>query len=152
MPLDVDSANGLGGTSEDIFGELAVLLVGFAKSEVNIFRRVMDDMEATFVPVISVNAAMLDGTLEAAVSSSPPPYEQLPAGTRRAVLMSGMSTAEVMEVIGAYSETDSLPDTLFGAAVPKNYDRNLRTLLAEMYDDKDYKSAQDKLEGLYQQS
>lgn len=30
---------------------------------------------------------------------------QLPAGTRRAVLMSGMSTAEVMEVIGAYSET-----------------------------------------------
>lgn len=30
---------------------------------------------------------------------------QLPAGTRRAVLMSGMSTAEVMEVIGAYSDT-----------------------------------------------
>lgn len=48
--------------------------------------------------------------------------------------------------------TDSLPESFFGAAVPNNYERNLRTLLAEMYDDKDYKSAQDKLEGLYQQS
>lgn len=47
---------------------------------------------------------------------------------------------------------DSFPESLFGAAVPKNYDRNLQMLLAEMYDDKDYKSAQDKLEGLYQQS
>jgi hypothetical protein len=47
--------------------------------------------------------------------------------------------------------TDSLPETLFGAAVPNNYGSNLRTLLAEMYDDKDYKTTQDTLEGLYQQ-
>jgi hypothetical protein len=47
--------------------------------------------------------------------------------------------------------TDSLPESLFGAAVPNNYGSNLRTLLAEMYDDKDYKTTQDKLEGLYQQ-
>lgn len=103
---------------------------------------------------------------------------QLPEDTRHAVVMSGMSTAEVMEVIGAYSETGkctctqaragmlptifacnierlvstaSLPESLFGAAVPNNYGSNLRTLLAEMYDDKDYKTTQDTLEGLYQQ-
>jgi hypothetical protein len=47
--------------------------------------------------------------------------------------------------------TASLPESLFGAAVPNNYGSNLRTLLAEMYDDKDYKTTQDTLEGLYQQ-
>lgn len=64
--------------------------MGFAKAEVNIFRRVMDDMEATFVPVIAVNAAMLDGTLEAAVNSSPPPYEQVRL-TCTVLLVSGAS-------------------------------------------------------------
>jgi altronate dehydratase len=142
---------GLGGTSEDIFGELAVLLVGFSREQVATFRSMMDDMEADFVPVIPVNTAMLDGTLEAAVSAALPTYQQLPEDTRHAVVMSGMSTAEVMEVIGAYSETASLPESLFGAAVPNNYGSNLRTLLAEMYDDKDYKTTQDTLEGLYQQ-
>jgi hypothetical protein len=33
--------------------------------------------QAHFVPIIPVNTAMLDGTLEAAVSSAPPPYQQV---------------------------------------------------------------------------
>lgn len=33
--------------------------------------------QADFVPVIPVNTAMLDGTLEAAVTSAPPPYQQV---------------------------------------------------------------------------
>lgn len=102
--------------------------------------------------------------------------------------MSGMSTPEVFEVIGAYSDTgailecplslvrihrlmchpasqlihgvhdmsnscaESLPETLYGAAVPNNYGSNLRELLAEMYADKEYKAAQDHLEGAYMAS
>lgn len=127
----------------------AVLLVGFSEQEIGTFRHMMDEMDATFVPVIPCSVAMLDGTLEAAVTSPPPPHNQvrvldddvvhsvtkkilvmryplmssclaacqsdcvptvlqLPEGTRRAVIMSGMSTPEVFEVIGAYSDTGAI--------------------------------------------
>lgn len=51
--------------------------MGFSRTEFGAFRRMMDDMEADFVPVIPINTAMLDGTLEAAVTSAPPPYQQV---------------------------------------------------------------------------
>lgn len=57
----------------------AVLLVGFSEQEFGTFRHMMDEMDATFVPVIPCSVAMLDGTLESAVTSPPPPHNQVRA-------------------------------------------------------------------------
>jgi hypothetical protein len=47
---------------------------------------------------------------------------QPPLGQRRAVIMSGMFTSEVLEVISGYKDA-GLPPTVFAAAVPNNYAR-----------------------------
>ena len=47
----MDSEGGLGGTSETLFGPLAVAMVGFQPQEVDTFRYFMNDMEADMVKV-----------------------------------------------------------------------------------------------------
>ena len=49
----MDSEGGLGGTSENLFGPLAVALIGFQPQEVDTFRYFMNDMEADMVKVNS---------------------------------------------------------------------------------------------------
>mmetsp|Transcript_20411 Transcript_20411/g.61472 ORF Transcript_20411/g.61472 Transcript_20411/m.61472 type:complete len:239 (+) Transcript_20411:214-930(+) len=149
MPLDADSAGGLGGTSDELFGPLAALLIGFTQEQFEIFRTMMIDMEADIVKMIPCRPAMLNGTLKEALEAPQgQPFEQMPKGTRRAVLLSGMSTGEVFEVLGAWRDTEGLPDTLWGAAVPNNYEKcSLRDLVSEMYQDRDYThAAEDRAE------
>lgn len=47
----MDSEGGLGGTSEKLFGPLAVAMIGFHPHEVDKFRYFMNDMEADMVKV-----------------------------------------------------------------------------------------------------
>ena len=49
--IDMDSEGGLGGTSKELFGPLAIALVGFQPLEVDRFRTFMNDMEADMVKV-----------------------------------------------------------------------------------------------------
>lgn len=140
VPLDVESEGGLGGTSEAPFGELAALLVGFTAPQFETFRRIMISMDADIVKMIPCTPAMLKGTLrEALEAPQGGKFQQMSEGTRKAVILSGMNTGEVMEVISFWKDTEELPDTLWGAAVPNNYDNgNLKALVAEMYDDRDH--------------
>jgi Domain of unknown function (DUF3783) len=41
---------------------------------------------------------------------------------------------QVLEVVGAYRD-DGLPEAVFAAAVPRNYDRAVAALVDEVYDD-----------------
>ncbi|CAL8466395.1 g5931 [Coccomyxa elongata] len=133
-PIDPDSDGGLGGTSEELFGPLAVLLVGFAQYEVDQFRAFMIDMDADIVKIITCTKKMLSSTLEQSLDSPAPVFEQLPLGTKRAVFLSGMSGAEVQEVISAYNDS-GLPPTVWAAAVPANYQRTISVLLEDIYGD-----------------
>ncbi|BDA51235.1 hypothetical protein COCOBI_18-1120 [Coccomyxa sp. Obi] len=133
-PIDPDSDGGLGGTSEELFGPLAVLLVGYAQYEVDQFRTFMIDMDADMVKIITCTRKMLSSTLEQSLDSPAPVFEQLPLGTKRAVFLSGMSGAEVQEVISAYNDS-GLPPTVWAAAVPANYQRTVSTLLEDIYGD-----------------
>lgn len=51
----MDSEGGLGGTSVEIFGPLAVMLVGYHPQEFERFRAFMIDMEADMVKVKSLH-------------------------------------------------------------------------------------------------
>lgn len=59
VPLDVESKGGLGGTSEEPFGELAALLVGFTAPQFESFRRIMISMDADIVKVRSGRGRLL---------------------------------------------------------------------------------------------
>ena len=50
--IDMDSEGGLGGTSEKLFGPLAVAMIGFEPQEVDTFRYFMNDMDADMVKVM----------------------------------------------------------------------------------------------------
>eukprot|EP00877_Chromochloris_zofingiensis_P001393 jgi/Chrzof1/11254/Cz05g29170.t1 len=132
--IDMDSTEGLGGTSEDAFGPLAVLLVGFMQQEVDAFRQLMNDMDADIVKIVPCTQAMLQGTLQQAMESQYPQYEQPPLGTHRAVIMSGMYGSEVVEVISACRDA-GLPPCVFAAAVPNNWSRNVKELTEAVWRD-----------------
>ncbi|GIL87626.1 hypothetical protein Vretimale_14695 [Volvox reticuliferus] len=67
-----------GGLAEDqgVFGPLAVLLVGFMAEEVEQFRSVMLEMEADMVKIVPCSPSMMGGTLQQALESEFPKYEQ----------------------------------------------------------------------------
>jgi hypothetical protein len=48
--------------------------------------------------------------------------------------MSGTGDVQVLDVVGAYRES-GLPDAVFAAAVPKNYEKRMIDLLAEVFAD-----------------
>jgi hypothetical protein len=56
--LDVEAEGGLGGTSEETFGELAALLVGFTAEQFETFRRIMISMDADIVKVPFENPSL----------------------------------------------------------------------------------------------
>lgn len=95
---------------------------------------------------------------------------QLAPGTRRAVVLSGMSGSEVQEVVSAYADSGAhgagctivvhahvpciqgelqhditagchasgLPEALWAAAVPQNYQRRVSQLLEDIHGDHSY--------------
>ncbi|GIL61440.1 hypothetical protein Vafri_15888 [Volvox africanus] len=77
---------------------------------------------------------MMGGTLQQALESEIPKYEQPLLGTRRTVFLSGMIGAEVVEVIAAYKEA-GMPPTVWAAAVPNNYTRLVKDLVDEVHAD-----------------
>ncbi|GIL61439.1 hypothetical protein Vafri_15888 [Volvox africanus] len=132
MRLDSES----GGLAEDqsVFGPLAVLLVGFMAEEVEQFRTTMLEIEADMVKIVPCSPSMMGGTLQQALESEIPKYEQPLLGTRRTVFLSGMIGAEVVEVIAAYKEA-GMPPTVWAAAVPNNYTRLVKDLVDEVHAD-----------------
>lgn len=131
--LDTDSRTGVDG-GDEAFGPLAVLLVGFLSEEVDAFRKLMLDMEADMVKIIPCTRAQLGSSLQQALESEYPVYEQPPLGTRRTVFLSGMFGAEVVDVIGGYRES-GLPQAVWAAAVPNNYKRLVSELVSEVHAD-----------------
>ncbi|KAL4420278.1 hypothetical protein ABPG77_005618 [Micractinium sp. CCAP 211/92] len=136
VALDASSAGSLDGSSEEAFGPMAVLAVGFTQQEFERLRRVLhEDMDAGMVKVIPAPTAAMAGSLGAALEMEPvPEFEQAPLGTRRVCFLSGMYAAEVMETIAAFREA-GLPETVFAGAVPNNYDRSLQELVQEVFAD-----------------
>lgn len=128
--LDSDSREGIG--QREVFGPLAILLVGFMKEEYVQVLDLMAEMEAEEVKVIPCSKTMLKGTLSEALHSQlAVEYEAPPLGTRRAIFLSGMYGSEVMEVVGGYREA-GLPPAVFGAFVPNNANRIVSDLVAEI--------------------
>ncbi|GAB4813709.1 hypothetical protein N2152v2_000755 [Parachlorella kessleri] len=134
VPIDLESSGGLGGSSEEIFGPLAMLAVGYAAEEFQRLKELLLDLEADMIKLVPCSRAMLGGTLGEALSSQPGRHEQLPQGTQRVIFLSGMYAMEVMEIIALYREA-GMPEPVFAAAVPKNWDKNLRDLVADVYED-----------------
>lgn len=112
----------------------AVLLVGFQAEDFDSFQGLMLDMDADMVSLHCCDAAMLAGTLREALTASSPGWRPAPLGTRRAVILSGMYTAEVLDVVGAYRDA-SLPAAVFAATVPNNYEGVVSELVDEIFSD-----------------
>lgn len=55
----------------------AVLLVGFLREEFSQICSMMQSMEADMVKIIPCSRAMLQGSLQEAIESTPPPHEQV---------------------------------------------------------------------------
>jgi hypothetical protein len=111
LPINVDSDEGLGGTSDERFGPdvscaaathecgvrsscgradrappsahffQAVLLVGFLRDEVARVRGMLDEMGADFVRVVLLDQQMLEGTLGAALAAPPAMPQLQPTAT-----------------------------------------------------------------------
>ncbi|KAL6763356.1 hypothetical protein V8C86DRAFT_2499491 [Haematococcus lacustris] len=128
--IDTDVQAGVDG-SDMAFGPQTVLLVGFSAEEVEDFRRLLLAMEADMFKVSPCTRAMLAGRLQEALEADCPDWEQLPLGTRRCIVLSGMFGAEVVDVVAAYRES-GLPPCVFAAAVPNNMNRVVGELVAEV--------------------
>ena len=135
LPINVDSDEGVGGTSDHPFGPDCILLVGFLRDEVPRVRAMLDEMGADFVRVVLATRDMLDGTLGAALEAPSPAVPQPPAtGVPRVLFCSGMSGAEVVQVITALEELQ-LPPCTFAAAVPRSVGKRLADVLDEIQGD-----------------
>ncbi|KAK9844329.1 hypothetical protein WJX74_000876 [Apatococcus lobatus] len=132
--IDMESEGGLAGTSAELFGPLAIILVGFAREEVDIFKHMMNDMDGDMVKVSACSRQMLAAKLIDALQAPVPAFEQLPDGTPRAVFLSGMNGPEVNEVISAYHDS-GLPDCAWAAALPVNAERLVGKLVQDIYGD-----------------
>ncbi|KIY96402.1 hypothetical protein MNEG_11557 [Monoraphidium neglectum] len=139
-PADLEDEEDLGemasldGMDTPAGTEDAALLVGFMHDEVEHFRAVLDDMGADMVAVIPASPSMMGGTLQSALEAGPVAYQQPALGQRRAVVLSGMYTSEVLEVISGYKDA-GLPPTVFAAAVPKNFESQLSDVVESCWKD-----------------
>lgn len=76
---DVSSDGGLGGSSEKVFGPLAILAVGYQEDEFARFRDMLIELEAEMIKLIPCSPAMLSGTLGQALSTEPGVHQQVGA-------------------------------------------------------------------------
>ena len=134
--IDATSSDAPGGVAERRFGPECTLLVGFTKREVARWRETLDAIGADFVRATACERAMLDAPLGRALERAQADASAVtPAfGVPRMMFLSGMSSAEVMEIVDVYDELEWAP-CVFACAVPKNYETNVRALLAEIMDD-----------------
>lgn len=143
VPLDPSSEAGLDGNSEDTFGPLALLAVGFLEHEFKELQELLNELGAEQVLVIPCAPSMLQASLGEALSvDSPPPYHPPCVGkesgdidsescTRKVIFLSGMYAGEVVDVVAMVRESN-LPDIAFAAALPKNWGRNLGELIQDV--------------------
>lgn len=148
QPLDESSQGGLGGTSEEVYGQLAILLVGFRLPEVTSFRQMLVEMGAEDVQLLSCGSDYLEDSLATVFAKSQSNFEDPPLGLRRTVFLSGMYASEVNEVISAFNESQ-LPPAVFSALVPKNKDKKIAELVDEVYDDHQYMLSKHKNKKTY---
>eukprot|EP01025_Chloroclados_australasicus_P068160 TRINITY_DN9457_c0_g1_i1.p2 TRINITY_DN9457_c0_g1~~TRINITY_DN9457_c0_g1_i1.p2 ORF type:complete len:231 (+),score=21.07 TRINITY_DN9457_c0_g1_i1:56-694(+) len=134
VQIDVDSEGGLGGTSEQVFGPLALVLVGYTAREFDRFRQMMIEMEADMVKIICCSNEEMGMTLVQVLEGPAGAFRDPPIGQRRAAIFSGMYGSEVVDVIAEYKD-QGLPPTVFAAAVPGNADSLVKDLVDELYDD-----------------
>ena len=73
----------------------AVLLVGFDAATFAEFQAVMQSMDADMVPLFCASPATMKGSLQQALEGQEPGFCEPPEGARRALIVSGMYTAEV---------------------------------------------------------
>lgn len=138
--LELESTGGLGGTSDDVFGPPALLLIGFTPREAEFFgyitKMIVDGEDE--VGIVPATQEMMKGTLEEAFKTGLLSPEEKPSpatfGLRRILFFSGLYTYEVIEIIDAYKEVQ-MSDAVFGAAVPNNWHKNLKELVEEVLND-----------------
>jgi hypothetical protein len=136
VPVEADG--GLAG-EEGLFGPTAMLLCGFTPQETEAVRALLaDDLGAAdHVALLTLTRGGLAGTLRDAfegesLTSDTTPFES-PETTFRAVVLSGMYGGEVQDVIGAWRARRALPEPVWAAAVPGNYDnRTIAQLLEDV--------------------
>ena len=139
-PIDADSDDAPGGVASGRFGPECVLCVGFAREEVRAWREVLDGIGADFVRVNACEKRMLARPLGRALEATQGDASAVaPAlGVPRMMFLSGMSSTEVLEVIEVYrdeAESRGWAPCVFACAVPKNYESEVSSLLAEIMDD-----------------
>ena len=136
VQLNPNSTGSVDGTSEETFGPLAMLAVGFLEEEFAFLQDILDEMGAAEVQLVPCTSTLLDGTLGEALSMDPLPAHEPPIseGTQRVVFLSGMYASEVIEVVAALRESD-LPECAFAAAVPRSWGRQLRELVDDVHAD-----------------
>jgi len=138
VPLDPSSSPGLAG-EDDLFGPTAMLLCGFSSAERDAVRAMLGRNlgAGDHVAVLTLTQGGLDGTLRDALEgeslhadAGASPLQ--PGSTRRVVILSGMYSGEVIDVVGAWRDA-GLPEPVWAAAVPGNYDnRTLAQLLEDV--------------------
>jgi len=142
--LDAEDEGGLGQTSAELFGPLAVLMVGFQEHEVQAFRSIMLDMEADMVKIIVCDKRMFQQTLRQALEAPGHMHNQCVG--QRAMILSGMNAAEVGEIIGAYRDA-GLPEPVWAAALAANWDRKIKDLVNDIYGDHNYMMERERSAG-----
>lgn len=135
--MDETSTGGLGGTSAEVFGPPAILAIGCTDTDEEFLKNAICRILDGEGEVVAATEQMLNSTLSEAFQLgllTQAEASARPLGMRRTIIFSGMYTHEVMEIIGAY-HAQGLPKAIFAAAVPNNWNSNLRELVEEVYDD-----------------
>ena len=131
VPVD-ESDGGLGSASR--FGPDVLLLAGFSVAEHQQLRALLDGLGAAFVRTVVVSERLARGTLREALSFEGA-AEAPSRDTPRVLLLSGMSSAEAMQLIEAIEELELPPPIMFAAAVPPSMDKPLGPLFEEIAGD-----------------
>jgi len=114
-----------------LLGPLALLLCGFSFEESRTLSSFLRTIDASEHRVVLCTEPMLAQSLREALTTaeeSPPvPPDKLP----RAIVLSGMSGAQVRVFLDQYAST-RLPRPIFATVTPSNLDFKVRDLLVEL--------------------
>ena len=132
----------------------AVLAVGLMLEEFRALRKLLDDIGANDVDLVSCSADMLTGSFTLGQAFTAPgrtdsetegdqtgggddarePFHSLPLGTKRVIFLSGFYASEIIDVVGAVRESEIAPGVAFAAVVPKSWDRSLIDVVHDVYE------------------
>jgi len=112
-------------------GPLALLLCGFSLEESRTLSSFLGTIDASEHRVVLCTEPMLAQPLREALTTAeefpPVPPDKLP----RAIVLSGMSGAQVRVFLDQYASTQ-LPRPIFATVTPSNLDFTVRDLLVEL--------------------